>query len=223
MRPPLLTAPPAALAEVAAGRLAELLGRALEGAARASLAVSGGSTPAATFAALARRPLDWARVDVVQVDERVAPPGHPDRNLAMVVATLGVTAARIVPVPVELGADRAAHQATALLHGIAPRGLDVVQLGLGEDGHTASLVPGDPALEVDTDGYTATGVYRGRRRVTLTYPALARARAVLWLVTGVAKGPTLARLLDGDRSLPAGRVRRDRAEVVADTAAAGSM
>lgn len=222
MRPPLLTSTPGEFAEVAAGRLAERLGQALDRTARASLAVSGGSTPAATLAALARRPLDWGRVDVVQVDERVAPPGDADRNLAMVTATLGATAARIVPVPVELGAHEAARHATALLHRVAPLGLDVVQLGLGEDGHTASLVPGDPALEVDTDGYAATGVYRGRRRVTLTYPALARARAVLWLVTGAAKAPVLTRLLDGDRSLPAGRVRRDRAEVIADTAAAGS-
>jgi 6-phosphogluconolactonase len=99
--------------------------------------------------------------------------------------------------------------------------LDLVHLGLGPDGHTASLVPGDKVLDVAGVDVALTGLYQGRRRMTLTYPVLNRARRVLWVVTGAEKMTTLGRLLDGDLSIPAGRVRRDSALVVADRAAAG--
>ncbi len=220
---PLHVHPAAGLPAAAAERLAALLRTALHRAPRASLAVSGGSTPAATLGALAAAELAWDRVDVVQVDERVAPDGDPDRNLLTLTTTLGATAARIHPVPVGApDAERAAHAATVTLHRVAPLGLDVVQLGLGDDGHTASLVPGDASLLVERDGYSATAEYRGRRRVTLTLPALARARSVLWLVTGEAKADMVRRLQAADPTIPAGLVRRDRAEIWADPAAAAA-
>jgi 6-phosphogluconolactonase len=102
-----------------------------------------------------------------------------------------------------------------------PPVLDLVHLGLGPDGHTASLVPGDPVLQVDAADVAVTGVYQGRRRMTLTYPVLNRARRVLWLVTGAEKVEMLKRLSDGDPSIPAGRVNQEKALVFADRAAAG--
>ena len=120
--------------------------------------------------------------------------------------------------PVEAGELEAA--AAAYAAGV-PERIDLVHLGLGDDGHTAALVPGDPVLEVDDRLVALTGEYRGRRRMTLTYPALARAEQLLWLVTGADKADPLARLLAGDRSIPAGRVTAGRSLVVADRAAAG--
>jgi 6-phosphogluconolactonase len=105
----------------------------------------------------------------------------------------------------------------------APAVLDVVHLGLGADGHTASLVPGDPVLAVDGADVALSGSYAGRVRMTLTYPAIDRARALLWLVTGADKRAALPRLLAGDRSIPAGRVRAPEALVLADRAAAADL
>jgi 6-phosphogluconolactonase len=99
--------------------------------------------------------------------------------------------------------------------------LDLTLLGLGPDGHTASLVPGDPALEVTDRDVAITGIYQGRQRMTLTYPMINRSRKILWVVTGAEKVPMLKRLLDGDASIPAGRIRQDRALILADRAAAG--
>jgi len=95
-----------------------------------------------------------------------------------------------------------------------------VHLGLGPDGHTASLVPGDPVLEVTDALVAVTQPYQGHRRMTLTYPALARADQLLWLVTGADKREPLAKLLAGDESIPAGRVVAARSVVMADQAAA---
>jgi 6-phosphogluconolactonase len=100
--------------------------------------------------------------------------------------------------------------------------LDLVHLGLGPDGHTASLVPGDSVLDVTDTDVALAGPYQGRRRMTLTYPALDRARRILWLVTGEEKVLMLARLRDGDTSIPAGRVSQHHALVLADRAAVGS-
>jgi 6-phosphogluconolactonase/glucosamine-6-phosphate isomerase/deaminase len=103
-----------------------------------------------------------------------------------------------------------------------PRSIDIGHLGIGPDGHTASLVPGDPVLEVDDRLVAVTGEYQGRRRMTMTYPALNAARKVFWLVTGESKREPLQRLLDGDRSIPAARVAAGDMMVVADEAAAGT-
>jgi 6-phosphogluconolactonase len=172
------------------------------------------------FKLLGEMGLDWDRVDLFQVDERVAPDGDPDRNLTQISANLpGEAVARLRPMPVtEQDLDAAAVRYEALM----PKPLDLVHLGIGPDGHTASLVPGDPVLEVADRLVALTGgEYQGRRRMTLTYPALATARQVFWLVAGEDKRDALAKLLDGDPSIPAGRVEADDGLALADRAAAG--
>jgi 6-phosphogluconolactonase/glucosamine-6-phosphate isomerase/deaminase len=159
-------------------------------------------------------------VSIFQVDERVAPDGDPDRNLTMIRAALPDAAIeRLHAMPVEdsdLGAAAARYEAEL------PAQVDLVHLGLGPDGHTASLVPGDAVLEVrDRRVALTAGEYQGRLRMTLTYPALNAARRLLWLVAGDDKRDALARLLDGDPSIPAGRVEAGSAIVVCDRAAHG--
>ncbi len=191
------------------------------------LAVSGGTTPWMMLRALASEDLNWVAVDIVQVDERVAPAGSSERNLTALRESLSASPpalSRIHAMPVESThlADGAAEYAK-LLRAIAgsPPVLDVAHLGLGADGHTASLVPGDPVLEVSDADVACSREYMGRRRMTLTYPILNRARQILWLVTGAQKVDALARLRNGDGSIPAGRIRPDAALVLADRAAAG--
>jgi 6-phosphogluconolactonase len=199
-------------------------------AARGSfiLAVSGGRTPWMMLRALSNQDMPWDTVHVVQVDERVAPAGHPDRNLTHLHDTLLQQARlpmdRIHAMPVDASdLEVAATQYARTLQKLAgsPPVLDLVHLGLGPDGHTASLIPGDPVLDVTDTDVALTGIYQGRRRMTLTYPILNRARWILWLVTGSEKADMLARLREGDRSIPAGLVRREQALVLADRAAAG--
>ncbi len=181
-------------------------------------AVSGGRSPWAMFAELASRDMPWERTTIYQVDERIAPADDPDRNLAHLRQALADAPATVLPMPVEaadvtLAADE--------YGGALPPVFHLVHLGIGPDGHTASLVPGDPVLEVTDRPVALTGtVYQGRRRMTLTYPGLARARQLLWLVSGDDKRSPLARLLAGDRSIPAGRVEAGTSLVLADRAAA---
>jgi 6-phosphogluconolactonase len=217
-----------------AERAAEIIAadaRAAVGArGRFVMAVSGGHTPWVMLRALGTADVPWPAVNVVQVDERVAPEGHPDRNLTHLRESL-LDNAPLVPeqihaMPVELpDLQAAAAQYSETLRQIAgsPPVLDLVHLGLGPDGHTASLVPGDPVLNVETADVAITGVYQGRRRVTLTYPMINRSRRILWVVTGDEKAQMLNRLLDGDESIPAGRVSRERALVIADAAAAAQV
>jgi 6-phosphogluconolactonase len=194
------------------------------------MAVSGGRTPREMLRALAAEVLPWEGLQLVQVDERVAPAEHPDRNLTHLrESLLGHTLLRpeqVYAMPVESADLEAAARLYALtLREIAgtPPVLDLVHLGLGTDGHTASLVPGDPVLTVTHADVALTGIYQQRRRMTLTYPLLNRSRCILWLVTGIDKAAMLARLRDGDESIPAGRISRDQALVIADTAAAGQL
>jgi 6-phosphogluconolactonase len=190
------------------------------------MAVSGGHTPWLMLRALAAEELPWKQVHVVQVDERVAPACDPDRNLTHLRESLldhaPLSADHIHAMPVE-GADldRAAAQYALTLRDLAgsPPVLDLVHLGLGPDGHTASLVPGDPVLDVTDADVAVTAPYQGRRRMTLTFPIINRSRLVLWLVTGGEKAQALMRLRDGDCSIPGSRVRRDHALVLADRAA----
>lgn len=192
------------------------------------MAVSGGHTPWLMLRALVGEDVPWASVHVVQVDERVAPAGHPDRNFTHLRESLlehaPLRPGQIHAMPVESPDLTAAATRYALtLREIAgsPPVLDLVHLGLGPDGHTASLVPGDPVVDVTDADVALTGVYQGRRRMTLTYSILNRSRRVLWLVTGTEKIGMLGRLRAGDESIPAGRVRQDRAQVLTDRAAAG--
>jgi 6-phosphogluconolactonase len=180
-------------------------------------AVSGGKTPWAMFAELTRQDMPWADVELFQVDERVAPDGDPDRNLTHLREAIGDAPARVHPMPVD---DPDLDAAAAAYATVLPQRFDLVHLGLGPDGHTASLVPGDPVLKV-TDALVAlTQPYQGHRRMTLTYPGLTRADQLLWLVTGSDKRDALARLLAGDESIPAGRVLASRSLILADADAA---
>jgi len=194
------------------------------------MAVSGGKTPWIMLHDLAREDVPWKSVHIVQVDERVAPAGNPDRNLTHLRESL-LEHAPLRPEQIHAMAVESANlqaacaeyaQALKTLAG-SPPVLDLVHLGLGPDGHTASLVPGDPVRDVTDSDVALTGIYQNRRRMTLTYPILNRCRRVLWLVTGSEKAGMLARLQAGDASIPAGRVSRDHALVLADRAAAGHL
>jgi len=191
------------------------------------MAVSGGHTPWIMLRALAREDAPWKSVQVVQVDERVAPDGSPERNLThlreSLLGRVPLPPGQLHAMPVESpDLEAACQQYMQTLKTIvgSPPVLDLVHLGLGPDGHTASLVPGDSVLEVKDVDVALAGPYQGRGRMTLTYPILNRSRCVLWLVTGSDKVGMLARLVAGDSSIPAGRVQRNRALVLADRAAA---
>jgi 6-phosphogluconolactonase len=216
------------VAQTAAAIIAVEARAAVKERGRFVMAVSGGHTPWLMLRDLATAEVPWAAVHVVQVDERVAPPGDPERNLTHLRESLldraPLAAGQIYEMPVEAGdLETAASQYAATLQRIAgsPPVLDLVHLGLGPDGHTASLVPGDPVLNVTGADVAVTGLYQGRRRMTLTYPMIDRSRRILWVVTGADKAPMLTRLLNGDESIPAGRIRQERALLIADTAATG--
>jgi len=194
------------------------------------MAVSGGHTPWQMLCALASEDVPWGSVHVVQVDERIAPAGDPDRNLTHLRESLlehaPLPAAQIYAMPVEeVDLEAAARGYARTLEQIAgtPPMLDLAHLGLGPDGHTASLVPNDPVLNVLDPDVALTGVYMKRRRMTLTYPMLNRSRRILWLVTGAEKDAMLPRLCAADASIPAGRVHQEHALVLADRAAAEKL
>jgi 6-phosphogluconolactonase len=206
-------------ADAAARRVGEVVAdraRRHGGATPFSLALS--KAPPALLAALAGLP--WSHVGVYQADERVARAGDPERNLTQILAGLPTAAhASVHPMPVdETDVDSAAQRYASEL----PHPLDLVHLGLGADGHTASLVPRDPVLEVRDRLVAVTREHEGFRRMTVTYPVLDVARELVWLVTGEAKRDALARLLAGDRSLVAARIWNAQQLVVADVAAAGA-
>jgi 6-phosphogluconolactonase len=216
------------VARAAGGAIAADAREAIAARGRFAFAVSGGHTPWVMLRALAGEDVPWASVHVYQVDERVAPAGDADRNLTHLRESLlqhaPLPSEHIHAMPVEAAdLDAAAAQYALALREMAgsPPVLDLVHLGLGPDGHTASLVPGDPVLAVTDRDVAMTGVYQGRRRMTLTYPMLNRARRVLWVVTGSEKVEMLRRLRDGDVSIPSGRIQREQAVVLADRAAAG--
>jgi len=186
-----------------------------------TVAMSGGRSPWAMLAILGElEEMPWDKAELFQVDERVASPGSPDRNLTHMVLGLSMDhqpALRPMPVT-QRDLEAAAREYESSL----PERFDLVHLGLGPDGHTASLVPGDPVLEVSDRRVALTGDYQGHPRMTLTYPALNDARQIVWLVTGPDKVAPLQKLLAGDESIPAGRVRNENMIVVADEAATGS-
>jgi len=187
---------------------------------RFTFAVSGGRTPREMFARLRNEDMPWPETAIYQVDERVAPAGDPDRNLTHLLASLlPQSGAEIHPMSVE-EADLEA--AAAKYARSLPESFDLIHLGLGPDGHTASLVPDDPVLDVLDRRVAVTGEYQGRHRMTLTYPTLNAARQVLWLVTGEDKVDALRRLRADDTSIPAGRVSAASALIIADAAATGA-
>lgn len=187
-----------------------------------SLAMSGGRSPWAMLAMLGEEEeMPWDKTELFQVDERIASPGSEERNLTHMVLGLSMDhQATLRPMPVtQRDLEAAAREYESSL----PRPLDCVHLGLGPDGHTASLVPGDSVLEVRDRRVALTeSFYQEHRRMTLTYAALAEARQIVWLVTGPDKVEALEKLMDGDTSIPAGRVENERMTVIADAAAAPS-
>lgn len=181
---------------------------------RVAVALSGGRTPWPVFRALAEAAIDWPRVDVYQVDERVAPIGDAARNLTgLSEALLGRVPAVAHPMPVE---DSDLERSAVRYASRLPAALDIVHLGLGDDGHTASLVPDDPVLDIVDQKVALTLPYRGHRRMTLTFPALNSAGLLVWLVAGSGKTEVLQRLRDADSSIPAGRVAQSHAVLITD-------
>jgi 6-phosphogluconolactonase len=217
------------VADRAAGIIADRARAAVAARDRFVMAVSGGHTPWLMLRRLALDEVPWPAVHVAQVDERVAPAGHPDRNLTHLRESLdhsSLPPSQLYEMPVESpDLEIAAAQYAATLVQIAgsPPMLDLVHLGLGPDGHTASLVPGDAVLDIENADVAMTRPYQGRRRMTLTYSIVNRSRSVLWVVTGSEKASALNRLLSGDHSIPAGRVRPEQALVIADQAAAEQL
>ena len=192
------------------------------------VAVSGGKTPWQMLRALANEEGPWQNVHVVQVDERIAPAGDPDRNLThlreSLLAHAPLPPGQIYAMPVEendLEAAAASYAKTLQQISGSPPILDLAHLGLGPDGHTASLVPNDPVLNVTYRDVALTGIYQNRRRMTLTYPMLNRSRKILWVVTGAEKAEMLGRLRIADPSIPSGRILQQNAFLLADRAAAG--
>jgi 6-phosphogluconolactonase len=219
-----------AVAKEAARVIATEARAAVAARGRFVMAVSGGKTPRQMLRALAGEDVPWDGVHVVQVDERIAPAGDPDRNLTHLRENLlrlaPLSPEHIHPMPVEEDdLEAAAVRYTRTLEEFAgtPPVLDLAHLGIGPDGHTASLIPGDPVLKVADRDVAITGFYQKRQRMTLTYPVLNRSRFILWVVSGAEKAEMLARLCDGDLSIPAGQIQREWALVLADQSAAAVM
>ena len=219
---------PEAAAAAAAAAIAGRLSAAVATRGACTLALSGGGTANDLLDALAAWPLPWQRLTIFQVDERVAPHGDRDRNLTALEARLlchapaNWSGLRAMPVEQEVGRATAAYARVLDAASGRPPVLDVAHLGLGADGHTASLIPGDPALDADS-GVAVTGEYQGRRRLTLTLPCLARASWRVWLVTGTEKADVLARVVARDLRLPASRLADCPGECFADAAAATGL
>jgi 6-phosphogluconolactonase len=208
-----------AVAQAAAEYVAELARSTVAENGAFLFAVSGGRTPWTMFERLAGMVVPWSDIVIYQVDERIAPVGDASRNLTNLERSLGKCRPTIVAMPVnDHDLDGAANSYANLL----PDHFDLVHLGLGPDGHTASLIPGDPVLEVRDRLVAVTGIYQGEQRMTLTYRALARATQLLWLVTGEDKKSALASLVRGDTTIPAGNVAAPYSLVMADKAALAS-
>lgn len=220
----------AAVAAAAARLIAAEARQAVAARGRFLMAVSGGKTPWAMLKDLASEDVPWADVHVFQVDERIAPEGDPDRNLTHLHASLlgnaPIPPGNIHAMPVNTpDPARGALDYEQTLHAWCgmPPVLDLAHLGLGADGHTASLVPDDPALACHDHDVALTGVYQGRRRMTLTFPMIDRSRRILWLATGAAKVPMIERLMRADPTIPAGQIPQANAWLLTDREAAKGL
>jgi len=218
----------ASLAKRAAAVIAEDARAAVAARGRFVMAVSGGKSPWVMLADLANEDVPWPNVHVFQIDERIAPEGDPDRNYTHLRASLlehaPIPERQIYAMPVTMpDSEAAARQYAQTLESIAgkPPVLDLAHLGLGPDGHTASLIPGDPVLNVTDRDIAITGVYQGHNRMTMTYPVINRARKIMWLVSGKDKVNAFPKLRAGDPSVPAGRISQTQALLLADREAAG--
>ena len=205
---------PASAARRAADLIAEAARGVISEGRRLAWAISGGEGPGPMLERLAELELPWELIDAWQMDERVAPPDHPDRNRSLQVRALPPEALHGMRwMPVE---DDDLEAAAARYAATLPERFDIVHLGLGADGHTASLVPGDPVLDVRDRDVAVTGPYEGRRRMTLTYPGLSRAERAIWVVSGSEKRDALRKLIAGDPSIPATHVDVPDQVVVTD-------
>jgi len=221
---------PAAAAAIAAAALIAEIAAAVAARGSSAIALSGGQTPWQMLELLLGRAVPWSALHVFQVDERAVPFDDERRNARRISKLLcrpgALPAAQFHAMPVEDPALEAAasdYGRTVARHAGNPPVLDVVQLGLGADGHTASLVPGDPLLGLSGSDVGISVPYDGVRRMSLSFEALNRARHILWLVTGESKAAMLRRLVAGDATIPAGRVARAQARVIADAAAASML
>jgi 6-phosphogluconolactonase len=219
---------PDELSRGAADHIATHLQWAISRHGTATLALSGGNSPRLMLEALARHPVGWRDVHVFQVDERMAPEGDPARNWTMqreaLLDSIDIPPDHVHPMPVRDDLDAVIREYEQTLRTVCDGRLDVVHLGLGDDGHTASLVPNDPVLAIADRfvGHT-TAPYQGHQRVTLTFPALEAAGHIAWLVEGATKAAMLRRVVAGDDTIPAGRVPQDRAAVFCDEPAVSSL
>jgi 6-phosphogluconolactonase len=219
----------AAVAAYSADLVARRIRAAVARRGRCRLAVSGGSTPAAMLDALVRLDVPWDSVELHQVDERIAPSGSADRNATQLEAHLlaplraagrGLPRRNVHLLPVEShDLIRAVRSASRRLDAAPP--FDLIHLGLGDDGHTASWPPG---VDVPSgNALAAVGPFNGFRRVTMTPRVVNAARSRLVVVSGASKAQAVERWSCGDRSAPISRVRRTDTTVILDEAAAGSV
>ncbi len=216
-----------ATAESAAAQfIAARLAAAIAGRGQATLAISGGRTPWGLLTRLAGHALDWKAVRLFQVDERIVAADDAARNWKHFLRT--ALATRIPstnhhPMPVEIAdAKQAASQYAQLLirHCGRPPALDVVHLGIGADGHTASLFAGDALLQERQRLVGVSAIYDGHARLSMTLPVLNHAGCIVWYVTGTERKHSVSRLFAADPDIPASQVKRTHAVCFTDLEAA---
>ncbi|MEX2122559.1 MAG: 6-phosphogluconolactonase [Woeseia sp.] len=222
----------AGAAQAAAEFIARRLTLAIEARARATLAISGGRSPWKMFECLAGHGVEWSAVHVFQVDERIVPVDHAERNWKRFLESplsRRIRDANRHPMPVAMvekeDAELAIGDYSRTLNDFAgaPPVLDVVHLGIGADGHTASLFADDAPLHDTRHWVGVSRRHEGHRRLTLTLPVLNRAQSVVWFAVGASRRAVLARLHAGDPEIPASHVQRERAVCFTDLAAAPAI
>lgn len=211
------------VAHEAAKWISSLAKRKIESKGSFSFALSGGRTPWEMLAKLAQENLPWEKINLFQVDERIAPEGHKDRNLTQLFQVLQgtrlMTRLNIFPMHViSENLQEACEEYAQHIERITGNSmLDLIHLGMGTDGHTASLIPGDKVCDVGNQMIALTAQpYQGRQRMTMTYPLINQAENILWLITGEEKKEMLVRMLNKDPEIPAGKIKQDQAILMTD-------